>query len=72
MKTKKQRSNLVPDWVFTTKYDFSDIKPFMEVDYFTLSLFVVYEPYILYYYPPTKLFSPNISIYRLYNWKYIT
>jgi hypothetical protein len=72
MKSKKQRSYVVPDWVFTSMYDFSDIKPFLEVDYFSLSFFLVYEPYTTYYYPPTNLTKPLKRIYRLYNWKYIT
>jgi hypothetical protein len=72
MKSRKQRSYTVPDWIFSTKYDFSDVKPFIEVDYFTLSFFIIYEPYITYYYTPQTQISPRLNIYRLYNWKYIT
>ena len=32
MKSRKQKSKSIPDWVFFTKYDFSDIKNFLEVD----------------------------------------
>ena len=72
MKSRKQKSNTVPDWIFLTKHDFSDVKPFIEVDYFTLSFSLVYEPYYSYYHAPTNLLSPKTNIYRLYNWKYIT
>jgi hypothetical protein len=72
MKNKKQRSLSIPDWIFFSKYDFSDVKPFIEVDYFSLSLFLIYEPYTTYYYSPINLSLPSTSIYRLYNWKYIT
>ena len=72
MKSRKQKSLNIPDWIFSTKYDFSDIKPFLEVDYFTLSFLVLYEPYINHYYTPVNLFYPRSNIYRLYNWKYIT
>mgnify|MGYP006077347785 CR=1 FL=1 len=72
MKSRKQKSNTVPDWIFSTKYDFSDVKSFIEVDYFTLSFYVIYEPYFNYYHPPTNILSPKVNIYRLYNWKYIT
>ena len=72
MKSRKQRSLNVPDWIFSTKYDFSDVKPFIEVDYFTLSFMIIYEPYITYYYTPQDILSPRLNIYRLYNWKYIT
>jgi hypothetical protein len=72
MKSKKQKSYTIPDWVFTTKYDASDIKPFMEVDFFTLSIVIIYEPYITYYTTPSTLGLPKTQLYRLYNWKYIT
>lgn len=72
MKSRKQRSYSIPDWIFSSKYDFSDVKPFLEVDYFSLSFFLLYEPYTTYYYTPTKFQEPHISMYKLYNWKYIT
>ena len=72
MKSKKQKSRNIPNWIFKSQDDFSDVKPFLEVDYFSLSLFVVYEPYTLYYYTPNKYIEPSVSLYRLYNWKYIT
>jgi hypothetical protein len=72
MKSRKQKSSSVPDWIFNSKYDFSDIKPFIEVDFLTLSFFVIYEPYTSYYYPSGKNFLPKNYIYKLYNWKYIT
>lgn len=72
MKLKKQRSYYTPNWIYLARYDISDIKPFLEVDYFTLSAFVLYEPFTTYYYTPDEApdFRPNI--YRMYNWKYIT
>ena len=72
IKSKKQRSRVVPDWIFLSKNDFSDVKCFLEVDYFTLSFFVLYEPYTTYYYSPTQLLLPKNYVYKLYNWKYIT
>ena len=72
MKLKKQRSYYTPNWIYLARYDISDIKSFLEVDYFTLSAFVLYEPFMTYYYTPDESpdFRPNI--YRMYNWKYIT
>lgn len=72
LKARKQRSFNVPNWIFYSKYDFSDVKPFIEVDYFSLSFFVIYEPYINYYSSQSDFILPNVNIYRLYNWKYIT
>ena len=72
MKLKKQRSYYTPNWIYLARYDISDVKPFLEVDYFTLSAFVLYEPFMTYYCTPDESpdFRPNI--YRMYNWKYIT
>lgn len=72
MKLKKQRSYYTPNWIYLARYDISDIKPFLEVDYLTLSAFILYEPFTTYYYTPDESpdFRPNI--YRMYNWKYIT
>lgn len=72
MKLKKQRSYYTPNWIYLARYDISDVKPFLEVDYFTLSAFVLYEPFMTYYSTPDEApdFRPNI--YRMYNWKYIT
>lgn len=71
MKLKKQRSYYTPHWIYLARYDISDVKPFLEVDYLTLSAFILYEPYLTYYYSPDESpdFRPNI--YRMYNWKYI-
>ena len=33
-----------PDWIMTLKFMKSDIPSYFEVDYFTLSLFVIYNP----------------------------
>jgi hypothetical protein len=67
MKLKKQRSYYTPNWIYLARYDISDIKPFLEVDYLTLSTFVLYEPFTTYYYTPDEApdFRPNI--FRMYN-----
>lgn len=72
MKLKKQRSYYTPNWIYLTRYDLSDIKPYLEVDYFTLSSVILYEPFTSYYFSPDE--SPDFrpTIYRMYNWKYIT
>jgi hypothetical protein len=72
MKTRKQRSRYTPNWIFNVNYDLTDVKPWLEVDYFTLSLFYIYEPYSINLYPVNDLASHRQNVYRLYNWKYIT
>lgn len=72
MKLRKQKSYYTPHWIYLARYDISDIKPYLEVDYLTLSVCVVYNPYLLYYYSPDDTPDLRSTIYRLYNWKYIT
>ena len=43
-----------------------------ELDYFTLSLFVVYDPHRFSYVMPTQPFILNLDYVNMYNWKYIT
>ena len=72
MKQRKQRSQYVPLWVYNSRFDISDIKPNFEVDYFTMSSVMLYEPLLIDYYTPDDLPDHRHYIYRLYNWKYIT
>ena len=71
MKQIKQRSNYTPKWIFTARYDFADIKPFLEVDFFTLSMFIIYDYNLLLYYAPGDFKVTRYNLIRLYNWKYI-
>jgi hypothetical protein len=67
MKQRKQRSNYTPNWIFNTVFDFSDIKNYLEVDFFTLSAFIVYDFNYFLYSSPKDLFVTRHNIYRLYN-----
>ena len=72
MKTKKKVSRYTPSWVRNSRYDTTDVKPYLEVDYLTLSLFLLNDPYLILYYSPDNLPDLKLNIYRMYNWKYIT
>ena len=72
MKLKKQKSYYTPHWIYLARYDISDIKPYLEVDYLTLSTCIIYNPYLLHYFAPDETPDWRATIYRLYNWKYIT
>ena len=72
MKLKKQRSYYTPNWIYLARYDISDVKPYLEVDYFTLSSVVLYEPFTTHYFAPDETPDFRPTIYRMYNWKYIT
>jgi len=72
MKTRKQRSNYTPLWIYHTKYDISDIKPFLETDFFTMSSMLIYDHFMFDFHTPSWFIENRQTIYRLYNWKYIT
>ena len=72
MKNKKQISYYTPHWITQTRYDNTDIKPYVEVDFFTLSSVVLTETYTQHYHKPDDLPDLRNSTYLLYNWKYIT
>jgi hypothetical protein len=71
MKQKKQRSSYIPNWINTVRYDFSDIKSFLEVDYMTLSFFIIYENTFISFYSPLDIKIIRYNIYKMYNWKYV-
>ena len=72
IKLRKQRSRYTPKWIYYSRFDHSDIKTYLEVDYFTMSMFILYNPYLLDYSAPDDTIDLRISIYKMYNWKYIT
>jgi len=71
MKTRKQKSTHTPLWIHNVRYDLQDVKPYLEVDYFTLSVFVLYDPFFINYSSPNDMPDSRINIFKLYNWKYI-
>lgn len=71
MKQRKQRSRYTPKWIFLVDFDFIDVKPFLEVDYLTLSFFIVYDFRFFSFYKPERFTEDKRNLYRLYNWKYI-
>ena len=71
MKQRKQKSNYSPKWIINIQYDFIDVKSYLEVDFFTLSMFFIYDYNFLNYHSPTDLLVIRNSIIRMYNWKYI-
>ena len=71
MKQKKQVSNYIPKWITKLEFDFLDVKSYLEVDFFTLSVFFIYDHNHLIYYTPTDALVIRNSVFKLYNWKYI-
>ena len=72
MKKKKTKSYYTPHWIDQMRYDNTDIKPYLEVDFFTLSTFVLSDIYLQYYHKIDDMPDLRNTTYMLYNWKYIT
>lgn len=63
----KQQSNLMPNWILKNKNLITDVSKFIEVDYFTLSVFVIYEPFNLLDINPYNFISARYGVINLYN-----
>lgn len=70
-KTPKLSRNL-PVTFFDLQYTYSDIPKYFEVDYFTLSIFVIHNQADLERSLPTRANLFNPLTLNMYNWKYIT
>ncbi len=69
---EKKKSYNMPNWILNNKNLFDDCSNYLEVDYFTLSSFILYEPFLWSDINPYNLLEQKFSIINLYNWKYIT
>ena len=67
----KQKSYHLPDWIFWAGSKSFDIPKYLEVDYFTLSSFIIYEPWSDCDFNPLVHLENRRRILRMYNWKYI-
>lgn len=67
MMRDKQKSTNLPDWVLTSRIKSFDIPKYLEVDYFTLSTFVLYEPFLLNDFNPLSVVDSRIEIFNMYN-----
>lgn len=67
----KQKSHHLPDWIFGAGYRIMDIPKYLEVDYFTLSAFIILEPTSALEFNPLQHLEDRTTILRMYNWKYI-
>jgi hypothetical protein len=67
----KQKSSRLPDWIFNAGFKKRDIPKYTEVDYLTLSAFIIYEPYSLTAVNSISYLENRSDILPMYNWKYI-
>lgn len=72
IQTKRVVRKVLPDWVLRKISYPYDVPKYVEVDYLTLSTFVLYEPFLLNDF--THIFQKfsRSPIYNVYNWKYLT
>lgn len=67
----KQKSTHFPDWILESRIKSFDIPKYLEVDFFTLSTFVLYEPFVFNDFNPLNFIESRSTILNMYNWKYI-
>jgi len=63
----KQKSDHIPDWVFLAGVKNFDIPKYLEVDYFTLSSFILYEPFLVNDFNPLTILESRSTILNMYN-----
>lgn len=71
IKSLKQKSKYTPAYIYNMRFDMSDTKSYIEVDYFTLSFILIYDNFILDFNQPDDFPEMRHYVYRMYNWKYI-
>ena len=62
----------LPNWFFDLRFSYRSIPQILEVDFFTLSIFVIHDKLSS---DPTEPVRANLydaSVLNMYNWKYIT
>lgn len=64
---EKKRSFLLPKWILFSRNSLDDVAKYLEIDYFTLSFFVVFEPLTwseLNYYNVINVRYPVMGLYN--------
>jgi hypothetical protein len=64
---EKIKSFLLPDWILKNKNITDDISKFIEVDFFTLTIVILYEPFMISEFNIYNLVSSKYQIMNLYN-----
>ena len=72
MSEDKQRSRSLPKWILNNKTALFDVPSYLEVDYATLSFFLLYEPFNWTDIDPYYFINFRAHVINMYNWKYIT
>ena len=62
----------LPDWFYDLQYTYTDIPKYFEVDYFTLSIFLIHDNISQERWLPNRADQMDYNSMNMYNWKYIT
>nr|QCU82621.1 ribosomal protein S4 [Pseudourostyla cristata] len=68
---EKQKSNFFINWNQYELNTNNDVTKYLEIDLFTLSIFIIYEPFLVDDFNNYTFYNQKYSIMNLYNWKYI-
>lgn len=71
IKSLKQKSRYTPSYIYNMRFDMSDTKSYLEIDYFTLSFIFIYDSFILDFNSADDFPEMRHYVYKMYNWKYI-
>ena len=69
-KDRKKTRLVLPNWTLNALLFKYDIPQYLEVDFLTLSIFCLYEPFLPQDFNHSLWNLEKVSIYNLYNWKY--
>ena len=67
MKSLKQKSSYTPLYIYNMRYDMSETKSYLEVDYFTLSFIMIYDNFTLDFHTSNEFAEMKHFVYRMYN-----
>jgi len=69
---QKQTPKHFENWYYLLYHFWLDVPKYLEVDYISLSIILIYTPVFYWEFNQFFLKYLNLSLIRLYNWKYIT
>jgi hypothetical protein len=67
-KDKKKPRVILPNWTLNALLFNYDVPQYLEIDYLTLSVFCLYEPFLPQDFNQSLWNLEKVSIYNLYNW----
>ena len=72
MELFKTKSHVYPDWILYEQNVEDDVSKYLEIDFFSLSILIIYEPFFINDLNLHNLYHVKHNVINMYNWKYIT